>query len=700
MKKHTYKTYGLSILFGIILSQLLLMQTINAQSLTVEDVLDYSSLSNVKKDLEKGYIQRNMLFPQQEVIIQGQTIINEILEDYHPEAPLIYTERKLNNIFLKYKIFDELDRTFLANVAHMIWVELHIFKAQEIVSFQGGLFDEPVIFTPVEEPVFEIEGFQLHWSLKNLSTSQVDDYLQGRIVELYQFQQAPEIRDYYHFKYYKIAKDILQRMAPFHTGVYDNHTTAISRFLEFAGDNFIYWNSYRSVEYQEKGLWPYSIPNSGGLNDPDFSDSYQKRIIKGRMNLIPILLARALNIPAKLTYNHTEGYHKYAREGEKYQDGYGSYRNYEYVYFPTINRWAYKHAIMGPTSGTDLIDGLGQLGEAILWDQLPTTGKAIREKATKGVFDAKNNLRLSFGVRVKDGLKLDIDPNLARSITCGEDADKPCGNYEIRTFFDGSSISGLDYIKARYGHLKIEYDTHKKSWWIPKQEFAPLDEILAYWPFDNPLYSEEVSLQDIYLKTEELDYIIPTNSGCVLGECLTFGKQAKLGIENNPVFARTNREFSVALWVKNKGNYGGSLFDRTLLKNNEIQYRLQIRSDGRVEFNFKREGATQLKKVISTNPISQNDWTHVVVTFNGSSVGGKVVIYLDGKLDNQFSIKGQIPMGIVHLQLSRHYPVITEEVFPAENSIGGDFEGVLDEFLVYFIALKPAQVSDLFQSYP
>ncbi len=142
-------------------------------------------------------------------------------------------------------------------------------------------------------------------------------------------------------------------------------------------------------------------------------------------------------------------------------------------------------------------------------------------------------------------------------------------------------------------------------------------------------------------------------------------------------------EFSLGLWVKprqSKGekqilisksdaanNYADANFYLSLLPNT---LRLQFGLDGGANCS------TELGPINSTNELIQDQWNHVIATFDGISL----MLYVNGSFDNAALLSSS-----------------TQACVTADKAvIGAGFEGSMDEVAVYGVALDAEKVDEIY----
>lgn len=642
-----------------------------AMAITVTDVLGFASMNTIKHTLENGYPKRGFLFPYHNRI-SGIDIVEEILEGYNPEEALINTEARLSSIFDQYNL-DERDRIFLANVAHLIWVELHRTPSEEIViSPLSPTMPHPIPGPPPPLGQLTLKRVDPAWSLKDLTVEQVDNYLIGSVNK-----EAWKHIKHYSFRFYPKARDVLHRMQPYHPHVAHNHLSAISRLVEYTGDNFIHtysdsdqvpWDENR---YLSGSFKPYSV-----INEDKLSEGFQRRLGGCWItSMVMAMLARSINIPAALESP------SYARHG--------------YVRFPTIDRWAH---------GDGVIDGLGIIADKLLWRKSDMTGdddndfrKATGSKPESSpVYPfrgdaslAKIDLKTQRGIEItKDGRgfkKLKRSNLQVRSVYCGSD-QVPCGRI--------LGSDARDYFNSRFSYLGVVVQLREYSFRIVDTKVQLLETVAAWWPLNGerlPWHVREASLRGIHGRVNGTGAVKGVRN-CVRDACLKFTGVGDVSIDDHPALRRHDEELSLALWVKASSRNTGVLIGRYITGRNRAVYAINLRSDGRIEFEYP---STIL---VSGSALRPGKWEHIVVTFDSSKKGGSTNIYLNGTRDASVLEDKSLPMA--EYRQNPHTEAWEYHGFPAQIQMGSKgFIGELDEVLLYHGALNKSEVEALHRSY-
>ncbi len=595
----------------------------------IDYVLDYPELGllEIILNLDYGY-----------GIFDGMDVVEGILMTYDPRDSSLETQVRLNRVFDDCWV-DEEDRAFLANVAHMIWVELEQLDLGQSLPFT--------------------------WSLKNLTFDEVLDYLIG---PTYPPDPHYGITHHFHFKHFSLAVDILERMEPFY-GLFDDHLEAVPRFVEYAGDNLIHFNyEFDSSEYTGRDM-------HDGEGDIDLSETWQRRITGcGAPSYTSSLLARSVNLPAVVANPECQS------NGQTLHDG------HRYAYFPTVDKWVHGDSVVGN------LNGAGSLGDVLLWETADIHDAEctdLYDLAFDVNRDAGLALGAAFGITfAKSWITVMRVPNEAGKIHCYNQTG--CGQIE--------SNFNQTYFDARYGYLGAYVDTEGNIS-IDDHKYALLDEVAAYWPMDRDGHRLPV-LVERTLSHAHGEFVGESNSRVVYGVkglAQPFGDQLSVLVDDVPALRRNNEELTISFWIrpyvmKTGGYYSGTIIERTNLEDSSTVYAVEITPDGRIAFTLTTDMGGGPTTFQSAGVLPTGVYSHVVVTFE---MNAEASIYVDGILESVIPVFGELPM--------RKYDLQDDDIYiplPAETRIGGNgFSGVLDELTIYFRALTANDVIALFSSY-
>jgi len=617
----------------------------------VNHVLHYPSLSTVQ-----NVLSTRLVFGAHD----GVDVVTAILEDYDPSADLMVTQEHLSRTFDRLGVAPAV-WVDLANIAHMIWVEL--------VSLQPPANPGYVIL-----PQYRTFG----WSLASLSSTDVDEYLLGDTARYRGSNREPKD---YHFKHYPIALEIMRRMHDHHPYLSSDPVTAVARFVEFAADNFVHQSS----------RWPGNGPAVyvsryafDGIHDADKSEAYQRRISGcGIPSYVSPLLARSVNIPGAYYLPLFQVGHPPCRCG------------HAFAYFPSIQFIVHGDAVVGSNNG------LGPMGETLMWPMGWIAGQSqndLYQAAYIYLRRAKDDLQAYYGIDLnRGGAMLYRVPDQARRFTSGMD-DNWVGRVHPH--------ADLTYLYDRFNHLdpQLVYSSKFKAHFIEVDTFKYrlLEDVAAYWPMDHDrLGAGQVSDRTVHHLHATL-----TGSGTAVsdepvakkGEGIRFHGGQYAVAPDLPALRHSSEELSLSLWVRPQSSatgqvHAGTLFRRTLSSSGAVVYSLELEATGHLRFRVKPGLTASEVAVSSQSAITPSAYHHVVVTFEKNA---EIALYVNGGREAATSVTGELPMS----QGTTSGEEYDFAVYPATTVFGADgFTGVLDEILVYFPALSQADVTDLFASY-
>lgn len=171
-----------------------------------------------------------------------------------------------------------------------------------------------------------------------------------------------------------------------------------------------------------------------------------------------------------------------------------------------------------------------------------------------------------------------------------------------------------------------------------------------------------------------------------------------LDLGNVADFERTD-EFSYGLWVKWSGRGGGSSPLSRMNDGNAYRgYDIYV-ANGQVAVHVLHSWPTKLAKVTSRARIKPNQWTHLFVTYNGSSRASGIKLYFNGKLQpvvvNNDTLAAPIPDNLKPGQPIPNSIRTKVELRLGRRNPGSPFFGVVDDARFYNRRLSPQEVSQL-----
>lgn len=649
-------------------------------------VLGYASMKNVAIELASFRLDET-----------GNTamaydVVREILRGYDATQPNQDVERHVSAALRRYDTPHHHDRVFLANVAHMIWLEwrLHGDGEEEIVELR----DEPHV--PGATTTFAFPRAHLGWSLRDYSTALVDDHLLGELWrDPNNLTTAPSsalAQHHYNFKHFKNAQRVLDRMVPFHPDVQWDHKSAVARLVEFSGDHF-------GHDYTGWGAATYTgRPSFAGGEDLDLSEIYQRRLGGcGMIAAVSSLLARSLNIPAAEDRPRIIGPNK------------NSVASHDHAYFPTlIDPWIHGDSVVRP-------GGMGLLADPLFMSRA-TVAQQTYATMWQLSYDLHRAARRA--LHAKWGLEFAQTYNFRRSPD------------QVRSFYadNGFTSANLNraYFEARYGHMNpaLVVQSHTKTSKrivIPTQKYELLDEVAAHWPLDDTQSFEDAMLPrtDGHARGNTLKSTASRN-----GRAIRFDGTSYIEVDDRPVLRRNDEELTISVMVRPDADApAGRIFTREIsgmpqgdalvvddIEDDQLEflveteptfeheltpyrfaYKLDITSDRYLRFQYQRESDGTVFTLLSANPIRAGRWSHVVVTYDATD---HARIWVDGTKVAEEPAAGHLPMAYTYKSYSLYY-----SAYPARTTIGDGFRGDLDEVVLQFGALEKTEIQALRQRF-
>ena len=574
--------------------------------LSVDAVLDYPSMKGVAERLnEPLYLH---LKGSDETT--GLDIVRLILRDYDPRRANKLTEQYLARIFSLYSLaegnlpLDDDSRTFLANVAHAIWVESKVsvpptpppalFRVARSISRYratsplASFLEVVARLVTVRLPT--LRDVAISWSLRDRTRQQVDSHLLGRIHD----SNANDIKYYYQFKFYNIARGIMLKMRAWYKGVKvveckeaedgllledieASEATAVARFVEYAGDNFMH---YKHGPYMDQSEYASRLMHDGD-GDKDLSETFQRRIGGcGAPSFVSVLLARAMNIPATVA-------HPSCSDG---RDGHRS------AFFPTVDSWVH---------GDHVADYFGALGEPLLMSteeisQL-TSLEYYNTMSANGQA-ARNAMKKAFG----------IDFGFAALFRSAEASRSFHADYTNTNslglcgrIITENRFSARGYLLSRLGYLKLQVDDSAFS--IAPQKYSLLDCVAAHWPMDGRRHEAgrayEATLWGAHGTLPDTSTVqAVTEEGIAF---LRFSGGEGIQVDDVPSLRRNTEELTVAAWLRLGAESGGTVLERKAVEDESIVYSVQVVAGDGIRFAWTPAGGSEVLTATSKSPLAR-----------------------------------------------------------------------------------------------
>lgn len=180
-------------------------------------------------------------------------------------------------------------------------------------------------------------------------------------------------------------------------------------------------------------------------------------------------------------------------------------------------------------------------------------------------------------------------------------------------------------------------------------------------------------------------------SSCKLNACLYFdGSVQYVNMSNTSFnFERTDA-FSVDMWIKTNQVTGfGSLFGKVNMDDTRRGYALGIMNDGEdLSFILTSDKDTndliQVKTTLASQ-INDNDWHHVVVTYDGSSTADGVDIWVDNNNET---------LTVIYDSLASTIQTEKDLQISGRDYDWNMYNGMIDEMVVYDYVLSEENISE------
>lgn len=181
------------------------------------------------------------------------------------------------------------------------------------------------------------------------------------------------------------------------------------------------------------------------------------------------------------------------------------------------------------------------------------------------------------------------------------------------------------------------------------------------------------------------------------GKGIEFGGDDAFVCKGAGAFGR-NSPFSFSLWVKPKLHKPRMVVvhrSRAAEDSAFRGYSLAL-DDGKPVFSLVHFWPGNAIQVRAGETVPENDWTHLAVTYDGSSHASGVQLYVNGKPAETEIVRDKLTRDIVHRQEWGDYDVAAVELaLGARFRDVGFKDGVVDEFLVFNRELTPLEIPSL-----
>jgi hypothetical protein len=169
---------------------------------------------------------------------------------------------------------------------------------------------------------------------------------------------------------------------------------------------------------------------------------------------------------------------------------------------------------------------------------------------------------------------------------------------------------------------------------------------------------------------------------------VTFGDAAAFSIDN------TGTGFSVSAWIKTTGT-SDTVLSKNAVTSTEAEYKLEVGRDGKLSFFVYGGGDIAVFQYlrVDTPTVHDDNWHHVVGTFDLADATTSIIIYIDGVLYNAASA------GTTYTSIGT-WAAASNTTAPLEMGRLGDasnyFGGNIDEVAIFKAKLAGAEVSAIY----
>ena len=233
--------------------------------------------------------------------------------------------------------------------------------------------------------------------------------------------------------------------------------------------------------------------------------------------------------------------------------------------------------------------------------------------------------------------------------------------------------NSLDFDTADKALFTQEDDT--KTDFISNQlqlfSLTPSANMMAYW-----------KLNDTLLDSSGRGHTLTYNSGTFddgkLGRCLNYNGAQYSATPNHADFNQTSK-LSIEAWVYLTSYSSPS--PRTIVDKNQYWF-YAIATTGALTFLRTKSGAWAS---VSGPVVPLNTWTHVAVTYDSTSVGSEVILYMNGVAYGPYSLVGPIDTGTTTFTIG-------------ERLATHRWAGKIDEVAFYNINLSASVIANHYNS--
>ena len=278
---------------------------------------------------------------------------------------------------------------------------------------------------------------------------------------------------------------------------------------------------------------------------------------------------------------------------------------------------------------------------------------------------------------------------------------------------DEETDEKLAFLQEKIKEQEARVDTEQKesqkrfSQWLEKaQASAAAREVtftheVGHYPLDNPVDNKFRNLANQKLPADMVVSQKDQEPEIVEGK---FGKALRLvgdsyvDLGNQIGFFERNESFTISLWFKPlKDSLEGPVFSKSGgLYNGNRGYDFTLRTDGTISASLNHTWPANSIEIRTLDKLPVNEWSHLVMAYDGSSQANGLIIYMNGKPMRREVVTDHLKRSILTYGKDK-------ETWgsPANLRIGKRFEetldgAVADEFRIFDRKLTAVEVAELY----
>ena len=321
------------------------------------------------------------------------------------------------------------------------------------------------------------------------------------------------------------------------------------------------------------------------------------------------------------------------------------------------------------------------------------------------------------GVATSAGVPIIENPgDFAVSVCNGEEPNSILENFVIRNSFIALFIAGgsptinnLTVVNNKYGiaaYSGSDPDISNcifwnntaddlsgcqahYSWIRDELELPSLEGIVSHWKLDE---GSGIIAHDSVGSNHGTIHGAMWTSGQVAGALNFDGDQDYVSIPDSDSLTPT--EITLSFWVNNRGGQNAGIYKwascpwEPASPGNSRAYALQVSNSDKKVWLLVHSGVNTYDDLGSNSSVPVNEWHHLTATFHG----GDAAIYIDGQLDRSARMS-------VSSIMNDAQPLTVGGAWEycGADSFEGEFNGTIDEIMIFSRALSAQEVEGLYQ---